>query len=77
MALPTLLKLTDKRYLKLKKISRNSSTNITQSYLTLVKFDPHALLKLVHKRYSKFLKIIRNRSTHITQIDPKTLLETT
>ena len=77
MALRTLLKLTDKRYLKLKKISWNSSTNITQSYLTLVKFDPQALLKQTHKRYSKFLKIIRNRSTHVTQIDPKTLLETT
>ena len=77
MALRTLLKLTDKRYLKLKKISRNSSTNNTQIYLTLVKFDPQAFFKLTHKRYSKLLQIIRNRSTHVTQIDPKTLLETT
>ena len=51
MTLRTLLKLTDKRYLKLKKLSRNSSTNITQSYLKLVIFDPQALLKLTHNRY--------------------------
>ena len=70
-----LLKLTNKRYLKLQKYSRDLSTKLNQSYLKLVKFDPQTLLKLTHKRYSKLLKISQNWSTNVTQIDPQTLLK--